>query len=99
MMVMDGASKEAAFSVAVVALILAVYNQALPDHRSVAAQPADAAVVRETREHMFMAGGFSLAMGVAAGAMVKSAWPMVAAVLTVGYLSMTYNRAAKRNPA
>lgn len=92
------ANREAAFSVAVVALILAVYNQTLPAQRDVAGHPADPASVAETRTHMAHAAVLSLMLAAGAGIMVRSWWPVAAGTATVAWMSWTYDTSARRHP-
>ena len=99
MIMMDSSSREAGFSVAVVALILAIYNQVLPPQREVAAHPSDGATVGTTRMHMANAAALSAVVGLGAGWMVKSWWPPLAAVITVGWLTAAYEMAARRCPS
>ena len=95
-MIMAGdATHEVGLTVATVALILAVYNQTLPDAHSVRTQPNAPEVIAITKKTVTNAAVLSIALGLGAGIMARSAWPMIAAAVTVTWMTTTYHLAAK----
>jgi len=98
MIVMDKASREVGLSVATVALILAVYNQMMPDHHTVRLAPGDPQIVHATRRSLTHAAALGVTLGIGVGAMARSAWPILAAVVTVGWMTATYDVAARTEP-
>jgi len=95
MIIVDKASREVGLSVATVALILAVYNQMMPDHHTVRLAPGDPPTVQATRRSLTHAAALGITFGIGVGAMSRSAWPILAAIVTVGWMTTSYDVAAR----
>ena len=88
----------AALTVAVVALTLEAFDCCLSPVSEVSAQPPSPARTTLIRAHVVHASALSLALGLGAAILGRSAYPLIGAAVASGWMAYQYDQAARRLP-
>jgi hypothetical protein len=88
----------ATLTVAVVALTLNAFDCCLSPVSEVSGQPPSPARTALIRAHVVHASVLSLALGLGASIVGRSAYPLIGSALAAGWMAYQYDQAARRMP-